>query len=275
MTGRDQQTPRVRRPRRSADREQTLRRLVIAVAVAGVIAAATTVLVADEPTRPVPAWVPPALALLVLVSSAAAVRVRLRSTVAVMTWTDAAILVCIVCLPPAWVPICVAAGVAGAKLLRRVAPVKVAYNAGKDVLAATAGLAVAVLVGASSVTDPLARPAQVLLVAATVTLTQHLIGMPVLALASSTRWTRLVRVDADIRVASLVGKVAGRPAGAGVLAARRASAGRDPAGRPVPAPDVREPGPGPHRARRLAAVGRHHRGAQRHRPRGGPRPRPW
>jgi len=205
VTGRDQSSLDQRRPRRAA-RPELLRGLVVAIAGAGALAGAVTVLVADQPVEPTPIWMPLALAILMVVASAAAVRVRLRSTNAVMTWTDAAITVCIVCLPPGWVPVCVGTGVALAKLVRRVAPVKVAYNAGKDILAATAGLLVAVPLGVADVTDPLARPGQVVLVAVTVTITQHLIGTPVLALASSTRWTRILRADADITVASLVGK---------------------------------------------------------------------
>jgi diguanylate cyclase (GGDEF)-like protein len=205
VTGRDQSSP-DKVGHRRADRPELLRALVLTIAGAGALAGATTVLIADQPAEPTPTWMPLALSVLVVVASAAAVRVRLRSTNAVMTWTDAAITVCIVCLPPGWVPVCVGTGVAVAKLLRRVAPVKVAYNAGKDILAATAGLLVAVPLGVADVTDPLAHPGQVVVVAATVTLTQYLIGTPVLALASSTRWTRILRADADITVASLVGK---------------------------------------------------------------------
>jgi diguanylate cyclase (GGDEF)-like protein len=205
VTGRDQSSLNQRRPRR-ADRPELLRGLVVAIATAGALAGAVTVVVAEAPDEPTPTWMPLALTILMVVASAAAVRVRLRSTNAVMTWTDAAITVCIVCLPPGWVPVCVGTGVALAKLLRRVAPVKVAYNAGKDILAATAGLLVAIPLGVADVTDPLAHPGQVVLVAATVTITQHLIGTPVLALASSTRWTRILRADADMTVASLVGK---------------------------------------------------------------------
>ena len=43
----------------------------------------------------------PAQVLLVAVASSAVVRVRVRSTVVGTAWTDAAILVCVVCLPPA------------------------------------------------------------------------------------------------------------------------------------------------------------------------------
>ena len=61
MTGRDQ-ILRMRRSRDDADRQQTLRRLVMPVAIAGVLAAATTLLVVDQTDHGAcPAWVPPAL----------------------------------------------------------------------------------------------------------------------------------------------------------------------------------------------------------------------
>src|SRR6185369_14329555 len=77
-------------------------------------------------------WLLPAMTGLVAASSAAVVRVRLRSTVIGTTWIDAAILVCVVYLPPAWVPISVGTGVLLAKLLTRLTPMKAAYNAAKD-----------------------------------------------------------------------------------------------------------------------------------------------
>lgn len=152
------------------------------------------------------AWLPPVVFGLVVIASAAAVRVRVRSAVAVMTWTDAAIVVAIVGLPPAWVPLCVGLAVFVAKTLRQVEPAKAAYNAGKDALAATAGLALAIPLGVANIGDPLAHLLELLLVAVTVTAVQHLIGAPVLALAAGVRWTRILRTDADIKAASFVGK---------------------------------------------------------------------
>ena len=83
----------------------------------------------------------------------------------------------------------------------------------------------------ADVNDPLARPGQLVLVALTVTLTQHLIGTPVLALASSTRWTRIVRADADIKVASFVGKTLVALLTLAFWQLDAAPAGRDPPGR--------------------------------------------
>ena len=168
MTGRDDRVLRARDPRASADRQQTLRRLVIAVAVAGVVAAVVDAARGrPDGRRRCRAWVPPALTILVVVASAAAVRVRLRSTVAVMTLDrrrdprlhrlPAAGLGADLCRHRrALSPSCCAGS-------RRC---KAAYNAGKDVLAATAGLVVAVQLGVADVDDPLARPGQVVLVAA-------------------------------------------------------------------------------------------------------------
>jgi hypothetical protein len=53
----------------------------------------------------------PAQVLLIAVASSAVVRVAVRSTVIGTAWTGAAILVCVVCLPPAWVPLTVLIGV--------------------------------------------------------------------------------------------------------------------------------------------------------------------
>ena len=129
-----------------------------------------------------------ALVVLVAVGSFASVRVRLQSAVVGASWTDAAILVCIVSLPPAWVPLTVGLGVLVAKFFSRVSPFKAAYNAAKDALSATVGVLVAIQLGVAGVADPLSHPWTLVAVALAVAASEHLIGVPVLALASATPW---------------------------------------------------------------------------------------
>jgi diguanylate cyclase len=193
-------------PRR--DRGQVLRWLATAVVVGGLLAVTAVLFGLDEDLAATPAWLLPALTGLVAVASASVVRVRQRSAMAGWSWTDAATLICIVWLPSAWVPLCVGTGVLVAKLLRRVTPFKAVYNAAKDSLAATAGLLVAVPLGLAESADPLAHPWQLVLVALAVTVTENVVGVPVLALASATPWHRVLRTDGALKVFSFVGKLA-------------------------------------------------------------------
>jgi diguanylate cyclase (GGDEF)-like protein len=188
------------------DRTQTLRWVSGAVIVAGVVAVCASLVLLDSDMSQLPAWVVPALGMLVAVASASVVRVRVRSTVVGTAWTDAAVVVCIVCLPPAWVPLSVLAGVLAAKFFYRVGPRKALYNASKDALSATAGLLVALPLGLSNATDPFAQPLEIVLVGLTVAAVEFAIGAPVLALASGMPWYRVHR-DADIKVAFFAGKL--------------------------------------------------------------------
>ena len=189
-----------------SDRDRALRWLVTGVVFAGALAVAAVLLLSGvDATQPQP-WLPVAMVLTVAFASAAVVRVRIRSTVAGTTWTDAAILVCIVVLPAVWVPLCVGLGVLVAKLLGRVPPFRATYNAAKDALSATVGLLVAFELGVAGVDDPLRHLLPLALVAASVAVAEYLIGIPVLALASSTPWRQVIAADGDIRVASAIGK---------------------------------------------------------------------
>jgi diguanylate cyclase (GGDEF)-like protein len=175
---------------------------------AGAVVIGTALTTLDADLSDTPAWVLPALGLLVAIASAAAVPLRLRSTVVGAAWTDAAILICIVSLPPAWVPLCVGAGVFVAKLVGRVSRFKSAYNAAKDALSATVGLVVALALGLADSPNPLSRPWEVAVVAFAVALSEHLIGVPVLTLASALPWRQVLYTNGDIKIALLVGKVA-------------------------------------------------------------------
>jgi diguanylate cyclase (GGDEF)-like protein len=190
-------------------RDPTLRRLVTAVTTMGVAAIAGALLLLNQDLGGRRLWLLPALVALVAVCSAAVVRVRLHSTVAGTAWTDAGILICIVWLPRGWVPLCVGVGVLAAKLIFRVPRPRAAYNAAKDALSATAGLAVASALGvAATGPNALAHLGALVLVGATVVIAENLIGVPVIALASNTSWRQVLCRNGDIKVAAFAGKLA-------------------------------------------------------------------
>jgi diguanylate cyclase (GGDEF)-like protein len=190
------------------DRGRALRWFATGVVVAGGLAVVATPVAGHARLPFLQAGQPISMIGLVALASAAGVRARTRSTVVGTTWTDAAILVCIVSLAPQWVPLCVAVGVVIAKLLSRVSPFKTAYNAAKDALSAAVGLHVALELGVAHQLDPLGHPLALALVALSVAATEYAIGVPVLALATGTPWRTLLAADADIKVASAVGKFA-------------------------------------------------------------------
>ncbi len=195
----------------AGEQARALRALVTVVVIGGAVAVVSVMTFFGGAMSDAPAWLPAAVTGLVFVASSAVVRVRIRSAVTGTAWTDAAILVAIVALPPAWVPLCVGLGVLIAKLVCRLVPFRAAYNAAKDALAATVGLLVAIQLGVAGATDPPTQlpPTQLLplaAVAGAVALTEYLIAIPVLSLASGTPWQRVLGANADIKAASAVGK---------------------------------------------------------------------
>ena len=187
---------------------QLVRRVQLAVTVA---AAACVVLVfvrlhaADHHPTPMTAG----LTLLVAAANASVVRFRLRSAENATTWTDAAILVCIIWVQPGWVLLCVAVGVVIVQLVGPASLWWAAYYASKFVLAGTAGLTVAVWTGlAHSTVHGLQRPVAVVAVAASVAVVERLIALPVLALVSDTSLLRILREHGGVAVGSFVGKLA-------------------------------------------------------------------
>jgi diguanylate cyclase (GGDEF)-like protein len=174
---------------------------------AGLVAVAVQLTTLDTDMSRGDPWAIPMHAVMVAVASAAVVRVRVRSAIVGTSWTDAAILICIVSLPSAWVALDVLAGVLIGRLFGRVSPYKALYNASKDALSATAGLLVALHFGLTHEAHPTTRPLVLILVAFTVVAVEFAVGAPVLALVSRVPWYRLHGPDADIKLAFFAGKL--------------------------------------------------------------------
>ncbi len=178
---------------------------------AGLVAAAVAPILFGTHLNGKPPWVVPVHVFMVAAASAAVMRIRVRSAIAGTSWTDSAILICIVSLPSGWVGPDVLAGVFLGKLIGRVRPYKALYNASKDALSATAGLLVAIHFGLTSAAGPMQvvrdHPLELVLVALTITVVEFAIGVPVLALVSRTPWYRVHRDDADIKAAFFAGKL--------------------------------------------------------------------
>ncbi len=189
-------------------RERALRWLVSTVIVLGVLVTGGVLGLRHDSLAGTAPWLLPAMTGLVAVSSAAMVRVRLRSAVIGTTWIDAAILICVVYLPPAWVPLCVGGGVLMAKLFLRLSPFKAAYNAAKDALAAAAALLVAVPLGVAWAPHGLAHPLELFAVSLSAGVVEYLIGVPVLALVSGEWWKKVLCNGGLTKVAGFLGKFA-------------------------------------------------------------------
>jgi diguanylate cyclase (GGDEF)-like protein len=178
------------------------------VVAAGLAAAVVLPALLGSDLRDQPGWFVPVHVVLVAAASAAIVRIRVRSATAGTSWTDSAILICIVSLPPGWVVPVVLAGVFLGKLLSRVRPYRALYNGSKDALSATAGLLVAMLLHLPTVPAAVTQPHLLILVALTITVVEFAVGVQVIALVSRMPWYRVHRDDADIKATFFAGKLA-------------------------------------------------------------------
>src|SRR5690349_21084098 len=133
--------------------------------------AAAVVQVATQPVS-VGAW-PAVFAALIALASVSGFEIRIRANSAHFEFTSAAILTAAVVEPFGWVVLCTTVGILISKLLARLAPLKVAFNVGKDTAAAAVAAAVISVFGAST-----AGSSQVV-----DTLPRHLLLLPLVAAA--------------------------------------------------------------------------------------------
>ncbi|GAB3148758.1 hypothetical protein GCM10027290_33950 [Micromonospora sonneratiae] len=148
------------------------------------------------------------LTFLVAVGATVNVRIRIRASTRATSWTEVAFLIGLAVAPTPWVILCTGLGVGIARVLLRLAPMKLAFGIAKDMLlAGTAGLVLALFEWQC----PIAGTAQRLIVPlavaylATVVL-DELLTLPVLALATHVRLRGLFTEHWDLRIASAVAR---------------------------------------------------------------------
>ncbi|GAB7049260.1 putative bifunctional diguanylate cyclase/phosphodiesterase [Catenuloplanes indicus] len=137
--------------------------------------------------------------------------IRIRSAIVSYNWSETGILLTIAFLPPHWALLCLAAGTALPKVRRRIRLDKIAFNTAKAVLTAGLALAVTTLIFGPLHGDHLPIPQQLaaLVVAGAVLIvTDDLLAMPVLALATGGTLRQLVLGDWPIRLLTLIVKIA-------------------------------------------------------------------
>ncbi len=192
-------TPPDRAPRRLAPLVATVTGLG-AVAAAGSVAWLAGLF---TPPPATPSW--PALAAYLAVLTASdvlSVRVRIRSTIQGVDWTDAVMLVGLATLPVPWVVLAAGVAVLIAKSVRRVPPVKVVFGAAKNmVVALVGGLVLLAVPGQAGL-------GWLVLAFVVLTLVDLLLVVPVLARASGTSVTERLRSNGDIRLVALAARLA-------------------------------------------------------------------
>jgi diguanylate cyclase (GGDEF)-like protein len=148
-----------------------------------------------------------ALVFLVAAARTAMVRVRIRATTHMISWTDSAILVGLAVVAAPWVPLCVLAGMVVTESAMRLARIKAAFNIGKGVLEATVGGAVLAGIGSAG---PLAQPLQALgslaVTHVAIALVDNALLVPVLALDTRTRVRDRLLAHWDLQLLGLAAR---------------------------------------------------------------------
>jgi hypothetical protein len=149
-----------------------------------------------------------ALTFLVAVAATVNVRIRIRATTHGISWTDAASVVGLAVAPVPWVILATGLGVAIARAMSRLPPVKFAFGIAKEMTLAAAGGLVLVSAGwtwpwSGSIGSSL--PALVLAYL-TVVVLDELLMFPVLAFATGTPILNRFRQQLDLRLASVLAR---------------------------------------------------------------------
>jgi diguanylate cyclase (GGDEF)-like protein len=189
----------------NAGTDETDRRLNLTVGlvvVGAVLVVCWAVWTASRSALPPGLWPRVAVVLVMMVLAARFVlQVRIRDGYHAMAMTDTIILVGLMLIPGPWLVLCAATSVTGLRLLQRIGLTKALFNGAKSTIAAAGAVEAARLL---HVTGPFTATSNLLpaiiAAAATITLIDEAISMPVLALATRTPLVRHFRKNLDVRL---------------------------------------------------------------------------
>ncbi len=145
---------------------------------------------------------------LVAVAATVNVRIRIRATTHGVSWTDAASVIGLAVAPVPWVVLATGLGVAIARLIGRLPPIKLAFGIAKEMtLAAVGGLVLTIAGWSWPWTGPIGRSLPALVLAyLTVVVLDELLTFPVLAFATGTPIRNRFREQVDLRLASVLAR---------------------------------------------------------------------
>jgi diguanylate cyclase len=139
-------------------------------------------------------------------------KIRIRSQNMYLSSMSAAVVLSAALLPPQWAIICIAAGAGVVNVATRLQPIKATFNVAKDVIAATAAIAVAHAAGPVPLTPEasvswhwLALVPSLTAAAIVYWLFDDGISAPVIALATGSSWRQVITSGLDIRLLSRLG----------------------------------------------------------------------
>ncbi|WP_433315251.1 putative bifunctional diguanylate cyclase/phosphodiesterase [Micromonospora chersina] len=148
------------------------------------------------------------LTFLVAVAATVNVRIRIRATTHGISWTDAATVVGLAVAPVPWVIVATGLGVAIARTINRLPPIKLAFGIAKEMTLAAAGGLVLLAAGWTwPWSGSIGRSLPALVLAyLTVVVLDELLMFPVLAFATGTPILNRFRQQLDLRLASVLAR---------------------------------------------------------------------
>lgn len=174
--------------------------LIVSLGIAVLAAATAAVTGGLRGGGPTPHWTAVAvLVALVAVGDLLLVVVRIRSTRHGMAWADAAVLAGLATMPVPWVVLATVAGVTVAEALRRRPPLKFSFSVAKEAVNASAGGLVLLGLGYTGTAD-WGGIGTLTLAFLVMTVVDHLLTVPVIAIASRTNVADRLRMNWDIRL---------------------------------------------------------------------------
>jgi diguanylate cyclase (GGDEF)-like protein len=147
------------------------------------------------------------LIFLVAVGARVIVRVRIRASTHGISWTETAIIIGLAVAPAPWVVLCTGVGVAIASAVIRLAPLKTAFSVGKNMLVAgIAGLLLTVTGWSLQSTHPLELIGPIAVAYFAAVILDDLLALPVIAIATQSRFSELLRSNLDLRLGAAVAR---------------------------------------------------------------------
>ncbi|MEU9827683.1 putative bifunctional diguanylate cyclase/phosphodiesterase [Micromonospora chersina] len=148
------------------------------------------------------------LTFLVAVAATVNVRIRIRATTHGISWTDAATVIGLAVAPVPWVIVATGLGVAIARTINRLPPIKLAFGIAKEMtLAAVGGLVLLAAGWTWPWSGSIGRSLPALVLAyLTVVVLDELLMFPVLAFATGTPILNRFRQQLDLRLASVLAR---------------------------------------------------------------------
>ncbi|WP_372472070.1 putative bifunctional diguanylate cyclase/phosphodiesterase [Jidongwangia harbinensis] len=148
------------------------------------------------------------LVLGIALASRTSVSIRVQSSQFGISWTEVAVLIGLTVVPAAWVVLCTAVAIAGARVIEQKPLQRSVFSVAKETLVAATAAAIYLIAGIGYPDEPRLHAATVALAVVAMWIVDESLSVPVVALANRMRLRSMVRVNIELRIVSMIARYA-------------------------------------------------------------------